>query len=108
MINETEWKTWTTQQLTADQLVSKKACFVKHISLTTSTGGAATALVYDGWATTGKLKFSLSAVTSTYYCEDFSIPIYFNNGIYVDVGDNVALFTIQFKEESDLFDDLHK
>ena len=107
MISEAEAKSWTIAHLTADQLVSKKACFVKHVSMTTNDGGASTVLVYDGWSTSGKLKLSLSALTSTFFVDEYEIPIYFSNGIYVDVGDNMSLFNIQFKEESNLFDDLH-
>lgn len=94
-----ECKRWTHLPLTADQLVSKVPTFVKHVCLTAGTGGAATALVYNGVDVSGELKIALSAIASTHFEDTYETPICFDKGIYIDVGSNVTLFTIQFREE---------
>jgi len=92
-------KDWTTAAITVSQLLSINPCFVKHICLTANTGGAATALIYDGEGANAELKLALSCLTSTHFEDDFEIPIYFQRGIYVAVGSNTTLFVIQYKEE---------
>jgi len=97
MKEEKEWKEWITRSLTIDEMVNLGPSFVKHICIVASTGGAATTLVYDGIDTNGKLTLALSAIASTHFSDQFSIPVFFSNGIFVDIGSNVTLFVIQFK-----------
>lgn len=90
-------KEWIIAPIIVDTKVCARPCLVKHICLTASSGGAATALVYNGQNTGGILTLALSALTSTHFNDDFEIPIHFAHGLYVDIGSNVTLFVVQYK-----------
>lgn len=96
-MTEKDWKEWITKSITASELLNLGACWVGHICLTASAGGAATALVYNSQDASGELKLALSAITSAHFDDDFVVPIFFDKGLYVTIGNNVTLFVIQYK-----------
>lgn len=97
MVTLLEAKEWSVAPITVDTKVCARPCLVKHICLTASSGGSATALVYSGQNDGGILTLALSALTSTHFNDDFEIPMYFPHGLYVDIGSNVTLFVVQYK-----------
>jgi hypothetical protein len=92
-------KDWTLKAMTADALLSKVPVFVKGVCMQASSSGNATVAIYNGVDTSGE---KLMAVHSQQYGQcgkEYEIPVYFNRGLYIDIGNNVALFTIQYQEE---------
>lgn len=97
MKNGKDWMDWITINITVDQILCKGPCFIKHICLSAGTGGAATTGVHDGIDANARRGLYLTAITSAHFTDDFSIPVYFSKGLFVDIGSNVASFVIQYR-----------
>ena len=94
---EKEWKDWITESIIADRLLYSGPCFVKYVSLQSGSTGTGIVVIYDGHDTTGKIKYRFFVDVKNLKSVNFSIPIYYDKGLYVDIGTNVLLFTIQYK-----------
>jgi len=92
-----KWKEWITRNLIADELLNLGPCFVKHISLIADDAQSASVLIYNGHDTSGDIFFSILVSKYKDFSDDFAIPVYFNKGLYVDIGEYVASFIIQYK-----------
>lgn len=95
------WKETQIERITADGQAFPRAAFLYAAHLTASTGGAATAVIRDGHATTADAKIDLAALTSSKDNRNFDPPIYFKKGIYVDVGENVTSVIVNFLPAKD-------
>lgn len=76
--------------LATDQVVEMERCELVDLWLTATSGGAATCDVYDGHNTTGKKILVASCVASGSFHLNPKEPIPLENGLYIDLGSNVA------------------
>jgi hypothetical protein len=76
--------------------VWKKPCLLYSAAITGSTTGVTTAVLRDGHGTSGKAIIDLAAVTSAMEKVRFAPPLYFDNGLYVDLGANVTSVFVHF------------
>jgi hypothetical protein len=84
------------RKLTADQLVNEGPTLVTGYNLNVSTDGGDVTL-YDGMDTdSGSKVITLNGLAATNDHEQFSFPVLYNNGLYVDIGANVTEFTIYY------------
>jgi len=83
-------------RVTADTLINPGPAYVIAVHLVAAAGGAATALIYNGHGTGGEAKIDLSAPPSSSDPRLFWPPLYFDKGIYIDVGSNVTSVLIQY------------
>lgn len=97
MRNGKDWAEWITRNISINQILCPSPCFVTHICLSSTTGGVSTTSVYNGVDANAELKLYLAALQSTHFTDDFSIPVYFDKGLYVALGSNVASFVIQYR-----------
>ena len=82
--------------LTADQLVNEGPTLVTGYELNVSTDGG-DVTVYDGLETlSGTKVWQIQGLASDNKSRDLHTPVLFNNGLFVDVGSNVTLFTIHY------------
>lgn len=95
--DKAEVKKIAADRVTADSVLSRKACFVHGVHLTGSSGGASTATVYNGESTGDDVKIDLSCATSGRDNKRFAPPLYFDKGLYVDVGSNVTSVLVQWQ-----------
>ena len=86
-----------TTPVSVDQIVEVEKGYLVDAILSAAAGGASTVTIYDGHNTSGKVLVILSCVASTKDHLNPREPIPFENGLYVDVGSNVASLLVQSK-----------
>lgn len=91
-----DWKKISVLQVAVDGVISMTPAFIFGLGIASDGGGEADAIVYDGHGAVGDLNIHLDAVDEATHWINFYQPIYFRQGIYVDVGTNVAQVVIQF------------
>lgn len=89
------WKKARTEQVSADRQVCQGGGFLLAASLT-ADGGNATADIYDGNNTTGRLLLPLAALQAYGVNHSLNWGRYFDQGLYVDVGANVGKITVTY------------
>ncbi len=92
------WKKIGSFRVTADQKVCNKKAMLFSVSLAASAVGVATAVVRDGHDTGGEEVIDLRALTSDHDHRAFPVPVFFQHGIFIDVGDNVVSVMGQYIE----------
>ncbi|RLG91226.1 hypothetical protein DRO34_04350 [Candidatus Bathyarchaeota archaeon] len=75
--------------VTIDQVVHNKRCILYDTILIATSGGTADVAIYDGVNTTGKKLCKLYAPASDIRGLHPRVPIFLENGLYIDVGSNV-------------------
>lgn len=95
---QTLFKTVETTRIDVDAIVNKGPCFVFNALISSDGGGEADALVYDGFGTDGKKRLDLYCVDEAMAQTPLFPPMYFRQGIYVDIGSNVEAVTIMFMQ----------
>jgi len=79
-------KTWVTE----DRVAAHGHVYVDSVTLTPDAVGAATVTLKDGLNDDGETVLALSALTSDTKHVSFPNALEFHEGVYVDVGSNVA------------------
>lgn len=90
------------RKLTETDQVSETPAYLFSAHLVASSVGAATATVRNGHGTLAESIVHLSCPAYSADPRIFVPPIYFSNGIYVNVGSNVVSVLIQFRQTGDL------
>lgn len=85
-----------TERVTVDRCVAHGPCFIYHLAVAADTNGAATAVIYNGISEKADIKIDMTTITSYYAQHDFWPPMYFDRGIYVDVGSNVTSVIVRY------------
>jgi hypothetical protein len=83
-------------QVSVDTLVSPTPAFIYALGIASDGGGEADAIVYDGHLATGDFYIHLDTLDEFMHWISFTQPMYFRQGIYVDIGTNVAQVVIQY------------
>ncbi len=90
------WRKVSRINITADQRVALGPGYLISAKLSAGSGGAATAVIYDGHGTGEDVLIPLAAPTSGSDNFTPALPVCFNKGLYVDVGNNVTGVFLQF------------
>ena len=92
-----DWKNIAWESVHADSLVCPTPAFVFALILSSDGGGEADAIVYDSTSlqATGK-HIHLYSADEENWGETFCPPLYFHQGIYVDLGTNAEAVLIQY------------
>ena len=85
-----------TERVTVDRCIASGPCFIYHLALASNSSGAATADIYNGISAKGDVKIDLTCVDDHWNSQDFWPPMYFDRGIYVDVGSNVKSVIVRY------------
>lgn len=90
------WRKIAKRRMTADGVVSESPAFIFSVIIASDGGGEADADLYDGHSASGEKVLDL-------YCADevmaglrFNPPMFFNRGIYVDIGTNCESVVVQY------------
>jgi hypothetical protein len=86
--------------LTASDLVCAEPAYICCLIITANASGVATANIYDGFSTAGKLLLPMASLQYFMNNVNFIVPIYCSNGIYVEVGSNVQGITVHYLREN--------
>lgn len=101
-------KKFRVESVNTSQLLSKRPAFVSHFCLAATAGGSSTIALRNGQDVNAPVKMFMTAIASTHFGDNFEIPAYFDKGLYIECGANVAWATVQFAEERTINDDLRK
>lgn len=90
------WKKISKRRITESGRASNKPCFLYFASITANTTGPAGATLRDGHSVRGEAIIDLAADVSSLNTLEFNEPLYFDKGLYVDLGNNVTSVLVQF------------
>lgn len=94
-----DWKQIAFEVVGASSLVCNRPAFIFALWIASDGGGEADSIVYDGH-NAGVLKLiHLDAVDEAIFQLRWFPPLYFQKGIYIDIGTNVAQVGIQYLPE---------
>jgi len=93
------WKQIQWQVVTVDTLICTRSGFVFALWIASEGTAEADAIVYDGQSIAPTRLVNLYAVDEAMAILNFFPPLYFQQGIYIDVGTNVAQVGIQYLPE---------
>jgi len=85
--------------VTASQALSHVPCELVSVVLV-ATGATTDSTVYNGTTAEGAVVFKLVANAAITRPVRFPVPIYCPNGLYVEVGSNVAGILVQWRASS--------
>lgn len=91
-------KTFSHERVTASKTIANGPALLFSAHMVAGGDGAATASLYDGHTAQAKQRADLSAPANQADPRTFSPPIYFDQGIYVEVGSNVTSVVLTFKQ----------
>jgi hypothetical protein len=96
-VDERESKDYSWEFVRADKVLEKGPCELVYACMVPS-GTSATCDIYTGTDTTGK--FLIGFVAAVMLTWEFRpmVPIYCNNGIYVDIGSDVTGVLVQWRK----------
>lgn len=83
-------------RVTADSLISPEPCFVLSAELVSSAAGVSTAALRDGHNTDADILVDLAALASAADPRSWTPPIYFQKGLFVDIGANVTAVLVRY------------
>ncbi len=95
-------KQLTVKRATSTQLIKQGPALLFSAHLAAEADGPATATLYDGTDTKGRRLIDFTAPQSQADPRAFNPPIYFDQGIYFEAGENVSSVIIQFRPCRDL------
>ena len=90
------WKQLRFDCITVDQLISPTPAFIYKAIIASDSSGICTATIYDGHDANGDRRIPMTCIDDYMWGLEFSTPVYFQYGIYVDVGDNVLGLMIHY------------
>lgn len=88
-------------RVTSSRVVSKGPAYLFSAHLVADDSGAATSAVLDGHSEDGDPMVDMAAPQSSIDARIFVPPLYFDKGIYVDVGLNVTSVLLQYRQTRD-------
>ena len=91
-----EWKQIAWEVMVVDTLVSSRPAFIFALWISSEGTAEADAIVYDGQNASSLKLIHLDTVDESMAQLKFNPPLFFQKGIYVDVGSNVAQIGIQY------------
>lgn len=93
---QSSWKRIAKRQVEADSLITPDHAFIFALGIASNGSGEADAIVYDGHDASGGFHIHLYCVDEAMDWIVFNTPMYFNHGIYVDIGTNVDQVVVQY------------
>ena len=91
-----KWKMWAWKTITADELVMRGPGFLGCATVASNSSGVCSSLIYDGYDANGRLLLAMACKDDDMEISNFHLPLYFRQGLYVDIGDNVLGLTLHF------------
>lgn len=99
---EKEWfelcKKIRTERVIADGVVSNTPSLIYSLTITSDSGGAGTATVYDGSSPKADQKVDISTIDDDTRHHNYFPPMYFRRGIYVDLGSNITSVVVRYQD----------
>ena len=99
-MERTEIEKWAreirTERVTVDRCLSQGPCYVYHLAMASDSSGAATATIYDGVSAKGDVRVEMTCIDDYFDHQDFWPPMYFNRGLFIDVGANVLSVIVRY------------
>lgn len=99
------WKQADFKRVSADTLITKKPCYVFWAKLLSNSSGIGSAYLRDGHNTGGEILIELGAPTSDRDVNSYPWPVYFKQGLFIDVVSNVTsvqvLYMIEPKKDGE-------
>jgi len=93
------FKKLANRRVTESSRIWEKPCFLYSVTLTATGDGAATATLRNGHEEDAEPIFDLTATTSSMAHGQFSPPLYFSKGLFVEIGANVTSALIHLLPE---------
>ena len=91
-----EWKKVATVYTTADRLICNTPCFLLSVLATGYDDDNGEIKIYDGQGAIGNPKYHVRTAARVSFFLDFSVPVYFAQGMYLDIVDKCDAVTIQY------------
>ncbi len=85
-----------TERVTVNRCVASGPCYVYHLAVASDSSGATTATIYNGISAKGDLKIDMTTIDDYYAQHDYFPPMYFDRGIYVDVGSKSTSVIVRY------------
>lgn len=85
--------------VTDDQVVVNVPVKLVAVVLTATSGGAASATIYDGVNDDGEIVAVVKALANTTFSMEFYGGVHITTGIYVDLGSNVQGLLVVYEPE---------
>jgi len=87
----------SSRAITSDVAVTTKAGYLTGVYLLATEGSSGTVIIYDNateasGVTSMLLQMSVSGVTTYQTSREWTHPVHFNNGLYVDLSSGVTVF----------------
>ena len=95
-------KTFTSRRATESGLITSGPALVFSAHMVAGETGAATAALYPSHGAFGEPLVDLAAIQSSVDPRVFVPPIYFDQGVWVEFGDNVTSVLVQFRRTREL------
>jgi hypothetical protein len=89
-------------RLTASGRANDRPAYLFSAHLVATSGGTATASIYNSQGAFGDPEADLSAPASGVDQRVFVPPLYFDKGIYVNFGNNVTSVLLQYRQIGDM------
>ena len=93
---------FSSRRATESGLITSGPALIFSVYMVAKATGDATAALYDTHGAFGKPLVDLAAVQSSTDPRVFVPPIYFDQGVWVEFGDNVASVLVQFRRTREL------
>jgi len=84
------------ETVTLDRIICNGPCYLFGHSIASDGGGEADALLYNGHSTNDPVFIHLDTLDEAAHQEMYFPPQYFNKGLYIDIGTNVAGVTVRY------------
>lgn len=94
---EVDSKEYSWRRITADQLLSNRACELCYVAVEPSAD-ASTVAIYDGEDTTGDEIHTLIREETDQIVFNPPVPVFCRHGLYIDIGSNVTAVFVQWRE----------
>ena len=85
-----------TERVTVNRCVAHGPCFVYHLALGSNSSGVSTADIYNGISAKGDIKIDMTTIDDYFAQHDYWPPMYFDRGIYVELGSNVLSVIVRY------------
>ncbi len=87
-----------TERVTVDGVVANTPSLIYSLTITSNSGGAGTATVYDGSSIKADQKVDVASIEDDTRHMSYWPPMYFGRGIYVDLGDNITSVVVRYMD----------
>jgi len=84
------------ERVTVDRIVCNGPAYIYGLHITSNSSGEATATIYNGSSAKAVQKIDMSCVDDHHEHADYWPPMYFDRGVYVALGSNVASVLVRY------------